>query len=188
MPGRRRSPEERGDIANFTSDALGAARPSATIRDQVQELGGTRAVAEQFGRSERTIRRWAQTDKVPARGGAASAFSQAVDAHRDTPQYRQTLIPHRRQTRMRNHGATLYFRGVAGPLTDSPGASIRPRKLSYPVDSASMRAIIDAYHSGGDAAAGAAINHYMADSYMGATDYGWVFQRIDEFQFLRHFD
>ena len=123
MPGRRRrrAPEPRPMNDLIGRAITAAAEPSANIRDQVAELGGTRAVAALTGRSERTIRRWAQNNHVPARGDAAQAFDAAVTAHRDSPAYRRSRVNHRRDTRMRNNGATVKYQGVAGPIPTAPG-------------------------------------------------------------------
>src|SRR6478752_192558 len=167
MPGRRRrrAPEPRPMNDLIGRAITAAAEPSANIRDQVAELGGTHAVAALTGRSERTIRRWAQNNHVPARGDAAQAFDAAVTAHRDSPAYRRGRVNHRRDTRMRNNGATVKYQGVAGPISD----------------------ILDAYYAGGEAAAIDALGEAMAAEYMGSTQYGWTFQDdATNLQFLRH--
>src|SRR5664279_2332126 len=145
--------------------------PSANIRDQVTELGGTRAVAELTGRSERTIRRWAHNDHVPVRGDAAQAFTDAVQQHRDSPDYRRSRVNHRRETRMRNNGATVRFQGVAGPVIDSQPGAVKRRNIEWHMTGAAMSDILDAYYAGGEAAAIDAFGQAMAAEYMGSTQY-----------------
>ena len=189
MPGRRRrqTPAAR-PMNNLIGRAItAAAEPSANIRDQVAELGGTRAVAPLTGRSERTIRRWAQNNHVPARGDAAQAFDAAVAAHRDSPDYRRGRVNHRRDTRMRNNGATVRYQGVAGPTTDSPGSSIKRRNIDWHLSGDAMSDILDAYYADGEAAAIDALGRAMATEYMGSAQYGWTFEgEATNLQFLRH--
>jgi hypothetical protein len=189
MPGRRRrrAPEPR-PMSNLIGRAItAAAEPSTNVRDQVAELGGTRAVAALTGRSERTIRRWAQNNHVPARGDAAQAFDAAVTAHRDSPAYRRGRVNHRRDTRMRNNGATVKYQGVAGPITDSPGSSIKRRNIDWHLSGDAMSDILDAYYAGGEAAAIDALGQAMAEEYMGSAQFGWTFgDDATNLQFLRH--
>ena len=161
--------------------------PSANIRDQVGELGGTRAVAELTGRSERTIRRWAHNDHVPVRGDAAQAFTDAVRQHRDSPDYRRGRVNHRRDTRMRNNGATVRFKGVAGPVIDSQPGAVKPRNIDWHLTGDAMSDILDAYYAGGESAAIDALGRAMATEYMGTDQYGWRFQATaSTLDFLRH--
>jgi hypothetical protein len=161
--------------------------PSTSVREQIGELGGTRAVAALTGRSERTIRRWAQNDHVPARGDAAQAFATAVNQHRDSPDYRRGRVNHRRETRMRNNGAIVRFQGVAGPVIDSQPGAVKRRNIEWHLSGDAMGDILDAYYAGGEAAAIAALGQAMAAEYMGSTQYGWTFENIiSKLDFLRH--
>lgn len=184
-PRRASPPRPIGSL--FTRALTRQAPPSDQVRDRIAELGGTQAAAAQLGRSERTIRRWAQTGKVPTRGGAADSLDQAVQAHRGTPQYRQQQVGSRRDSRMRRHGARFTFRGRAGPINDSPGASIRTRTIDVHLSGEAMADILDAYTARGEAAGLQVLSDAVAREYMGDTAYGWHFDSsAGRMDFLRH--
>lgn len=184
---RGRGPVQRPIEQLVNRGLTRSAAPANDVARQIAELGGNRAVAERTGRSERTVRRWAQTGQVPSRGGAQNAFDQAVNEHRTTPEYRQSQVGRRRETRMRNNGARFRFQGVAGPTTDSPGASIKRRNIDFHLSGDAMGDILDAYYSGGEAAALDALGDAMAREYMGDAQYGWQFEpSAGRLEFLRH--
>ena len=183
---RGRGPVQR-PVGELMGRGLTRSAPASDVAQQIAELGGNRAVAERTGRSERTVRRWAQTGQIPTRGGAQSNFTQAVAEHRNTADFRQAQVGQRRETRMRNNGARFRFQGIAGPTTDSPGASIKRRNIDFHLSGDAMGDILDAYYRGGEAAAMDTLGDAMAREYMGDAQYGWHFEpsagRLD---FLRH--
>lgn len=189
MTARRRrggpSPRPMGQL--ISRGLTNSPPPSGSIRSQVDELGGTRSAAQRSGRSERTIRRWAQNDHVPTRGGAAESFAGAVQQHRGTPEYRQSRVNHRRETRMRNNGAIVRFQGVAGPVIDSQPGAVKRRNIEWHMSGEAMGDILDAYVAGGETAAIDALGQAMAAEYMGSIQYGWAFEdAASKLDFLRH--
>lgn len=174
-------------VADLARDGLTATTPARSVRDQVVELGGTKAVAAQMGRSERTVRRWAQHNAVPTRGGAEDHFRQTVSAHRATPDYRRSQLNPRREKRMRGYGARLQFSGVAGPINDSPGSSFKRRNIDFDLSPESLNDILDAYLGDGDQAAVDALGQALATEYMASPNYGWQFaSEAKVVDFLRH--
>ncbi len=171
---REAIPRRGGAAAQFRQAVTQSrAAAPANVRDQITELGGTRAAAQTLGRSERTIRRWAQQGRVPP--AAAEPFDLAVQRNRDTENYRRSQIPGGRDDQLRR-GARFKFRGVAGPLTDSPGSSIRPRSINFQLSGEAMSTILDAFYTGGTQAAIDALSEAMATEYMGSPDYQWQFR------------
>lgn len=178
---------ESQPVRNLIDQGLTRADPPSTsIRAQVTELGGTSAVADLTGRSERTIRRWAHADHVPQRGDARQTFTGAVQTHRDSPDYRRSRVSHRRDTRMRNNGATIKFQGVAGPVIDSQPGAVKRRNIDWHLSAASMSDILDAYYTGGETAAATALGAALAAEYLGTDQYGWTFHDAATVDFLRH--
>lgn len=184
----RRGESRTRKITELIGRALSGGRePSAAVRDQVAELGGTRAVAQRVGRSERTVRRWAQSEHVPVRGGAGEAFQGSVQEHRNTPDYRQSQINPRRAARMRNNGSTFKFQGVAGPINDSTDSSVRRRNITWHLSGDAMDRIMNAYVSQGEQAGVDELGRSLADEYIGAAAFGWQFaDDAQALQFLRH--
>lgn len=175
-----------GSLRSMIAGALTRSTPPGSVRGQIAELGGTRAAAQALGRSERTIRRWAQADRAPQRGGGQQALDQAVETYRGTSQARRGRLNTRREARMRNHGAKVTFRGVAGPTNDSPGTSIKRRNITWTLSPEGTAAIIDAYLANGEDAAIAELEATLAAEYMYGQGFGWTFQRVDALEFNRH--
>jgi len=174
-------------IGELTREGINGAHASRSVREQVAELGGTRAAARQIGRSERTIRRWAQNNTVPTRGGAKQSFDQAVADRRGSADYRRAQLNPRREKRMRNNGARLQFSGMAGPLNDSTDDSFKRRNIDVHISAAAMSDILDAYLVDGDQAAVDALGQALAEEYMYTENYGWQFApQVKAVDFLRH--
>ena len=174
-------------VADLTRDGITGTTPARSVRDQVAELGGTKVVAARMGRSERTIRRWAHNDTVPARGGAREHFQLEVASHRATPAYRRSQLNPRREKRMRGYGARLKFSGVAGPINDSSAASFKRRNIDFDLSPAALNDILDAYLTDGDQAAVDALGRALAGEYMQTVNYGWQFApEAKAVDFLRH--
>lgn len=172
---QRESVPRRGGAAAQFRQAVDQARGPAptSVREQIAELGGTRAVAEQLGRSERTVRRWSQQGRIPP--AATTPFNEAIQRNRDTEEYRRRQIAGDRDRELRR-GARFKFRGVAGPLTDSPGSSIKRRSIDFPLSPDAMSSILDAFYTGGTQAALDALSDAMAAEYMGSPDFHWQFR------------
>jgi len=172
---QRESVPRRGAAAAQFREAVDQARGPApsSVRDQIAELGGTRAAAQALGRSERTIRRWGHQGRVPP--ASAPPFTEAVQRTRDTEDYRRRQIAGDRDTELRR-GARFKFRGVAGPLTDSPGSSVKRRSIDFPLSSEAMASILDAFYTGGTQSALDVLSDALAAEYMGNPDFQWQFR------------
>lgn len=172
---QRESVPRRGGAANQFRQAVDESRgPAASsVRDQITELGGTRAVAERLGRSERTVRRWAQQERVPP--AAADPFTAAVQRNQDTDGYRRRQIHEGRDAEMRQRGARLKFQGVAGPVIESSPA-IKRRSIDHQLSPTAMASILDAFYAEGPAAALDALSEAMATEYMGNPETQWQFR------------
>lgn len=172
---QRESVPRRGGAASQFRQTVNQARgPAASsVRDQIAELGGTRAAAQALGRSERTIRRWSQQGRVPP--AAATPLTEAIQRNRDTEGYRRGQVVGDRDAELRR-GARFKFRGVAGPLTDSPGSSVKRRSIDFPLSSDAMTSILDAFYTGGSQAALDALSEAMAAEYMGSPEFQWQFR------------
>ena len=171
---RQPIPRRGGAAAQFRQAVEQArSQPTPTVRDQIAELGGTRAAAQALGRSERTIRRWGQQGRVPP--AAAGSFDQAIQRNRKSEDSRRGQIPGERDSQLRQ-GAVFKFSGVAGPVTDSSDDSIRKRTLTFPLSAEAMSDILDAFYTGGTEAAIEALGQALAAEYMGSPDYQWQFR------------
>lgn len=165
---------DAGGALGLSLGGEGGAAPADSLRHQVTELGGARAVAEATGRSRSSVYRWLRGESKP-RPDAASKLDERVTEHRSTSDYRRSQVPSRRAARMRNHGARIRLTGVCGPLWDSDDSGIRNRTLTADLTGESMNEILNAYYSGGESAALDALSTAMQTDYMGGSGDNWVF-------------
>lgn len=172
----RRSPRVRkaGNAFGLSLGGKTGAEPDDSLRQQVTELGGARAVAEATGRSRSSVYRWLRGESKP-RPDAAAKLDERVTEHRSTPSYRRSQVRSRRDARMRNHGARIRVKGVCGPLWDSDDSGVRRRTLTADLTGESMREILDAYYSQGESAALDALSEAMQSDYMNGSGDGWAF-------------
>jgi len=166
---------DRDDYAGRNRDAIyrmvTGGRPDS-LREIVRALGGTRAVADLTGRSQRTVQRWittSGTERIRApRADAAQALNTAFDQARNTREGRQRIADTRRATQLRNNGARMRGSARAGIVT--PGGSrayIKSRVWDHAVGSDTMSKTLDAYVEGGEDAAFGAFNESFGAEYGG---------------------
>jgi hypothetical protein len=160
------------------------------LREVVRALGGTRAVAELTGRTQRTVQRWITTtgtERIRApRADAAQAINTAFAQARSTREGRQRIASTRRATLMRNNGARMRGTAKAGPVSAGGSrAYIKTRRWDHRVGSDTMNAAFDAYIERGEEAAFGTFNEKFGDDYGdgGAFFDEWMFTDMDGLNF-----
>jgi hypothetical protein len=152
------------------------------LREMVRALGGTRAVAQLTGRSQRTVQRWITTtgtERIRApRADASQAITQAFAQARSTKAGRQRIADTRRATLLRNNGARMRGSAKSGVVTaGGTRAYLKDRVWNHAVGSDVMSKTFDAWIEHGDDAAYHAFNRAFGD------DYGGDGAMFDEFMF-----
>ena len=160
------------------------------LREIVRALGGTRAVANLTGRSQRTVQRWITTtgrERIRApRPDATQAINTAFQQARTTREGRQRIADTRRATLLRNNGARMRGSAPAGPVSaGGTRAYIKSRVWNHAVGSDTMTATLDAYIDGGEEAAFGAFNDSFGQEYGadGAMFDEWLFTDMTGLEF-----
>lgn len=148
-----------------------------SLRAQVSELGGVKAVGAIAGRSASSVYRWLRGQNKP-NPDAKGALDQASAALRASSAYRRAQLKSRREKRFRAHGAKFRFKGVAGPKNDSPQSSVRPRDFRFDMSAEGVAEVLDAWLNGGDEPALDVLGDVLAGEYMNGEAEGWEFQSI----------
>lgn len=174
---------DRGGYAAANRDAIYQMITGSSpgdLREAVRALGGTRAVAQLAGRSQRTVQRWITSSgrqRISApRADARQAISSALEQARSTPEGRARIAGGRRATLLRSTGAKMKGTATGGVVT--PGGSrgyFKRRVFNHAVGSDVMNSAFDAYIEGGEEAA------YMAFNEQFSADYGGDAGMFDEF-------
>lgn len=159
-----------------------------SLRAQIKELGGVKAVADQVGRSVSSVYRWLRGVNKPS-AAAKGALDQATFTLHGSQGYRQGKIAKGREKRFRTKGARVTIHGNAGPAIDSPAVTIKYRRINnYLLSATGMNEILDAWLTQGDEAALEALKDVMAVDYLAlqAPDIaaeGWSIETIDLIKF-----
>ena len=167
------------------TDALFAAitngkSPDDDLRKTVQALGGTKAVAQILGKSQRQVQRYVARDPRKR----TTPPKEVADALRRTayasPSVRRSLISKRRAARMRSRRKVVYVRGrvEAGPIVGGRDYK-RVRVLDVPISGELMAQVLAAWQDGDDQGARDALEEAFGEEYVA----GWEFGDVDNLDF-----
>ena len=159
-----------------------------SLRAQVKELGGVKAVADTVGRSVSSVYRWLRGVNKPS-SEAKGALDQATRTLHGSQGYRRGKLRAGREKRFRTKGARVTIHGMAGPAIDSPAVTVKYRRINnYLLSATGMNEILDAWLTQGDEAALEALKDAMAIDYLALqapdiADEGWTIETIDLIKF-----
>lgn len=146
-----------------------AAREPDDVRELLSEVYGTnsrggvnsRAAAADLGVSERTVQRWVKQGKLPSNENGEHARR----VWKESPEARAARMNPRRESKMRNRGTTLRFKGVIKISSDT--RNTRTRSVDVALTAEQAGDILDALLAGNDEAAHAALEDIFGDAFGG---------------------
>jgi hypothetical protein len=161
--------------------AMSRGKPLQKLTDIVNALGGTRAVAQRFGVSQRQVQRYVKADKE---GTAVKSprFAQLKDLGRKAPELRRQAMSRRRASRMKRHGAHVKIKGTMGVRAAGRSYFVPGRWAYADLSPEAMDEIREAWEAGDDDAAREALERALGEEYVDGFELG----DLDQIEFQRH--
>lgn len=138
--------------------------PAAMVRELERALGSKKAVAERLGVSTRTVQRWTTTTGTQRRAIRGENAAKVRQGYGRSPEVRKASTSRLRASRMRNKGATLRAKGYIGPVVGGSDGR-RDREITTQLSGEAMDRVLDAWMSGDDDAARAALENALDEEY-----------------------
>ena len=143
-----------------------AARAPTEVRELLSNVYGAnsrggvnaRAAAAGLGVSERTIQRWAKLNKLPSNKNG----ERAMRVWKESPKVRAARMNPRRESKMRNKGTTLEFKGIIRVSKD-----LRRRRINIDLTGEETGVVLDSLLAGNDERAHAALEDIFSDAFRG---------------------
>src|SRR5918999_5976160 len=139
--------------------------PMTRLDDIVKALGGTRAVAQRFGGSQRQVQRYAKADRE-GRTVKSPRFDQLKNSGRTDPGIRRQAMNPRRAARMGNHGAHVKLKGTMGVRMAGRVYLVDGRVAYADLSPEAMEDIRQAWEAGDDDAARDALERALGEEYV----------------------